>query len=282
MSVLNHILFRTGPAILAALLLAFGGCGFYDTGETLTEEQERAFQRGKQLLREGRQDDALRSFLRVIDRRPRDAPESHFEAADIYLTHLEEPVEAIYHFRRYLEQKPNSPQADLVRGQINRAMKEFARTLPAQPLQHTLERLDLLASIEELENENQQLKREVAGLREEREALHAAVRDAEQRAEAAARQIEDSRREQTRQREETPRSQTATASATPTAETERSARTPSRSRTYTVEPGDNLYRISARVYGTGNRWQEIYEANRDVLPNANSVRAGMTLEIPLD
>ena len=281
MSALNHILFRAGPAILAGLLLAFGGCGFYDSGETLTEEQERAFQRGKQLLREGRQEDALRSFLRVIERRPRDAPESHFEAAVIYLTHLEEPVEAIYHFRRYLEQKPNSPQADLVRGQINRAMKEFARTLPAQPLQHTLERLDLMASIEELQTENQQLKREVAGLREEREALHAAVRDAEQRADTAARQTEERRRDQARQRQEEPRRQT-TASSSQGAETDRTASSPSRSRTYTVEPGDNLYRISARVYGTGNRWQEIYEANRDVLPNANSVRVGMTLEIPLD
>ncbi len=266
---------RPWPVLLAALLLLPGGCGFYETGETVAEEQERAFQRGKQLLREGRREDALRAFLRVIERRAGDAPESHFEAGDLYLNHFEEPVEAIYHFRRYLDQKPNSPQAELVRGQINLAMKEFARTFPAEPLQYTMERLDLTATIEDLREENRRLRRELADLREERESLRTDLLEARQRAEAASRRSPEPREPVARQ---SPSSRTPETS--PSRDEESSAGT--RTRSYTVEPGDTLYRISTRVYGTGTRWEEIFEANRDVLADPNSVRAGMTLEIPLD
>ncbi len=264
-------------------MLAFGGCGFYDTAETVNEEEERSYQRGKQYLREGRQENALSSFLRVIERRPGDAPESHLEAADIYLTHLEEPVEAIYHFRRYLEQKPNSPQADLVRGRINRAMKEFARTLPADPLRYPVERMDLIASVEELERENSELKRAVAQLREESEALRAQVREAEERAEEASRRVQARRQEEASRRQREPQQRASLAASEEPDRSGGDERESSRgTETYTVQSGDTLYRISSRFYGTGNRWDEIYEANRDVLPNANSVRAGMELEIPLD
>lgn len=282
MSVVIHNLLRSALYICAPFVLVFGGCGFYDSGETVDEEEERSYQRGKQLLREGRQEDALSAFLRVIERRPRDAPESHLEAADIYLTHLEEPVEAIYHFRRHLEQKPNSPQADLVRGRINRAMKEFARTLPADPLRHPTERMELIASVEALESENNQLKRAVAELREEREELRERVGEAERRAEGADRLRRELREQEESGAASETRQRASLAESTQSEASGRDDGNSSRTETYTVRSGDTLYRISSRFYGTGSRWNEIYEANRENLPNANSVRAGMQLEIPLD
>jgi nucleoid-associated protein YgaU len=44
--------------------------------------------------------------------------------------------------------------------------------------------------------------------------------------------------------------------------------------------GDSLSRISLRYYGTPNRWQEIYDANRDSLAGANALRPGQPLRIP--
>ena len=44
--------------------------------------------------------------------------------------------------------------------------------------------------------------------------------------------------------------------------------------------GDSLSRISLRYYGTANRWQEIYEANRDVLSRENVLRPGQRLQLP--
>ena len=51
-------------------------------------------------------------------------------------------------------------------------------------------------------------------------------------------------------------------------------------RYHIVVEGDSLSRISLRYYGTANRWQEIYEANRDVLSRENVLRPGQRLQLP--
>ncbi len=51
-------------------------------------------------------------------------------------------------------------------------------------------------------------------------------------------------------------------------------------RYHTVAEGDSLSRISMRYYGTANRWQEIFQANRDVLQGSSALRIGMQLRIP--
>jgi len=51
-------------------------------------------------------------------------------------------------------------------------------------------------------------------------------------------------------------------------------------RVHTVAEGDSLSRISMRYYGTANRWQEIFQANRDVLQGSSTLRIGMQLRIP--
>ena len=49
---------------------------------------------------------------------------------------------------------------------------------------------------------------------------------------------------------------------------------------YTVKKGDSLSRIAKKVYGNGRLWPRIYDANRDQLPNPNTLRPGMVLKIP--
>ena len=51
-------------------------------------------------------------------------------------------------------------------------------------------------------------------------------------------------------------------------------------KTYTVQSGDTLSKISKRFYGTVNRWNDIYQANRDRLSSARSLRVGQELLIP--
>lgn len=51
-------------------------------------------------------------------------------------------------------------------------------------------------------------------------------------------------------------------------------------RTHTVAQGDSLSRLSQRYYGTPNRWQEIYQANSEVLQNSSTLRIGQQLRIP--
>jgi nucleoid-associated protein YgaU len=49
---------------------------------------------------------------------------------------------------------------------------------------------------------------------------------------------------------------------------------------YRVAPGDSLYAIARAVLGQGNRWREIYAANRDKLASPSLIRVGMTLKLP--
>lgn len=51
-------------------------------------------------------------------------------------------------------------------------------------------------------------------------------------------------------------------------------------RTYVVRDGDSLWTIAEAVYGKGSRWQEIFEANRKLLPAADRLTVGDTLVIP--
>jgi chromosome segregation ATPase len=65
--------------------------------------------------------------------------------------------------------------------------------------------------------------------------------------------------------------------STPTRTTIPQVETP---RFHIVVEGDSLSRISTRYFGTANRWQEIYEANREVFSAENVLRPGQRLNIP--
>jgi nucleoid-associated protein YgaU len=51
-------------------------------------------------------------------------------------------------------------------------------------------------------------------------------------------------------------------------------------RVHLVVEGDTLTGISLRYYGTANRWQDIYNANRAAIPSENLLRVGQRLAIP--
>ncbi len=51
-------------------------------------------------------------------------------------------------------------------------------------------------------------------------------------------------------------------------------------RTYTVQAGDNLSKISKQFYGDANKYMKIFEANKDKLADPDKVRAGIELIIP--
>ena len=51
-------------------------------------------------------------------------------------------------------------------------------------------------------------------------------------------------------------------------------------RTYTVQPGDSLSKISKQFYGDATMYTKIFEANKDKLDDPDKIRAGMDLRIP--
>jgi nucleoid-associated protein YgaU len=51
---------------------------------------------------------------------------------------------------------------------------------------------------------------------------------------------------------------------------------------YTVRRGDSLAGIAGRVLGDRERYTELAEANKDVLPDPGAMEVGMVLTIPVD
>lgn len=50
--------------------------------------------------------------------------------------------------------------------------------------------------------------------------------------------------------------------------------------TYTVKKGDTLWAIAKKYLGSGAKYTEIYNANKDIISNPNLITVGMKLTIP--
>lgn len=225
------------------------------------EIRDGDYERGLQLLKEGRNHEALNAFLIVIERR-RDAPQSQLQVGNLYLQHLKDPISAIYHFRKYLETDPQSARAERVRQLIETCMKEFARIFPAKPFEDPLERLDLLELVEQVRNENLELKRQLLAAKTKLEKQLELVRDRDIKLSPVIEEVE--------------------LEVDETIEGERfdSLAPVSRPASYVVEPGDNLSLISEKLYGSAARWMDIYQANRGILDSPHDLKVGEELRIP--
>ena len=51
-------------------------------------------------------------------------------------------------------------------------------------------------------------------------------------------------------------------------------------RVYKVKAGDTLSKISQQFFGDPNKYQKIFEANRDKLSDPNKIQVGQELKIP--
>ncbi len=247
------------------LLLIFNGCTDQQI-EVISEIQEKHYLRGKSLLREGRKQEALEAFLKVVNKRD-DAAESHLESGRLSLTHIKDPIAAIYHFRKYLELKPDATQSKLVRQLIETAQKDFARSLPGQPFEGEFERLDLMNLIEQLKNENLELKKTFA------ESIQR-FEKSQKKFNLLQDQIIAHAQSQAAENENNPTQNVQP--VTPPAVINNVIRP----EVYIVQPGDTLSRISRKLYNTPGRWRDIFNANRDVLPSPHAIRVGQELRVP--
>lgn len=284
----RHILCRLLlPAFVGGLLL-LAGCGEGERVPYASEIDEPSYREGQALLKAGRRQEALTAFLKVVDRRRDDAPESHLEAGLLYAQHINDPLSAIYHFRKYLAQRPNSPQAPLVRQRINAAIRDFARTLPAQPLENQNQRVDLIAAMDRLKQENELLKMQLAEAKTARggTALGGGSAETPQTGTARVRvpevnlpsfSLEPIPTVRTRPTPEPlPRVSPNAPVVPPPNVTGPSAG----SRRHVVRPGDTLMKLAQQYYNNRTRWREIYAANRGAMKSEGDLKVGMELKIP--
>ena len=287
-------------------MLGLAACGDRDRLSYANEADEPNYREGISLLKTGRRQEALTAFLKVIDKRGEDAAESHMEIGLLYLQHINDPLSAIYHFKKYLALRPNSPQAPLVRQRIDAAIREFARTLPAQPLETATKRVDLIAAMDKLKVENDELKQQLADLQANRESANALTVKTQPSADDPAPGASENKLALNFDTVPTVRTRPAppeppvtvktkapallpTKPATATREVARpkpaptlptAASAPSVGRKHVVQKGDTLSNLAQRYYKNRAKWRDIYAANRKVMKNESDIRVGMELVIP--
>jgi len=282
---------RLLPLLAAALALGLAGCGDSDRLGYANELDEPGYREGQSLLKSGRRQEALSAFLKVIDKRD-DAAESHLEVGLLYVQHINDPLSAIYHFRKYLALRPNSPQAPLVRQRINAAIREFARTLPAQPLEGQAQRVDLVATLDRLKQENESLKQQLAEAKVARgqtaplAAGETPLVSTAAPANAVNFTLEAVPTVRTRPSPAAPAGPVRPAPAqtvTPPSTVRPSAPVPVATagpRKHVVRPGDTLSKLAQQYYNNRAKWRDIYAANRNVMKSESDMKVGTELKIP--
>ena len=49
---------------------------------------------------------------------------------------------------------------------------------------------------------------------------------------------------------------------------------------YTIQSGDSLWKLASAHYGDGNKWQALFEANREVIKDPDKIYPGQQIRVP--
>lgn len=235
-------------------LLFLCSCGKNSNG-TVLEKDDGKYQTAQRYYRAGRYQESMTLFLNIIENR-RDAPQSQLEVGRLYLEHFNDPLAAIYHFKKFLEAKPDVEQSAIVRQMIERAKKNFAQTLPGRPFDDDTSRIDLMDLLKQLQDENLSLKKQLAQVSINKPAT-LSTKPALNSSKASKHGVVPDSNKNVKKPGEGKFNQ------------------------YTVDTGDTLSKISSKLYGSAAQWELIFKANSDQLKTPNDLKIGQVLKIPL-
>jgi nucleoid-associated protein YgaU len=183
-----------------------------------------------------------------------------------------------------------------VRALIDTAKREFARTLPGQPLTNQMPRTDLLDELTKLQRENEELRAELAArnaatpmLRVTRGPIASdggTMRPAA--APPAVVPVEDASTIGLAPMQAAPSVERAAPQSHSMATPGPTRVPPLRpdavpaGRRHVVASGDTLFGLTQKYYGTSStaKARAIFEANRDVMKSETDLKPGMELKIP--
>ncbi len=216
-----------------------------DSGLSADEREERdpMVKTAVAYMEQNQWNEAEQALLDALDKDPSMA-KPHLNLALIYQQYKPNYIHAIYHYDRYLELRPESEKASFIKEQRDKVM----RALEVKAVQESPDVQQIVAEIQRLMKENENLKKQLASA--------------------------TSKPKQT--------SPTVVTDSTPStpATTSSSKQKPSH-QIYTAVSGDTLTKIANKFYGDSGKWDTIYEANRDTLASPSSLKVGQTLVIPM-
>ena len=229
--------------LLATVAVLLSGCR---RGVGRLDAQERSLDLIRKAVAtkaEGDIDGAVALYKESLLANP-EAARAHLDLALLLHDHKKDFVPAIYHYRRYIELRPDTEKKEMIEDRLRLAMQIFsARSVKGGE--------DAIMSVTSLEKENAELKSSIERLQAENAKLQ-----------KEAVQLRALVKARTQHRPDTP------------------ASSPRKPRTYRVRRGDSLLSIASDVYGDSTKWSRIYEANRNVIKDKDHVPVDTVLKIP--
>ncbi len=189
---------------------------------------------------EGKYLEAINLYEAALDGSER-AAEVHYKLGLLYDDKMNDPLNALHHFKRFLTITPTGKRAE----EVKRFMKRDELTLLTQ-----------------LSGDTILTQREAAQLRNDNLKLRKQIEDRWAKDKAAATAAK------------------AGPAATRSARPNEKQKIPANARTYTVQRGDTLASISRTFYKSSERWGRILAANPAILEKPTDLKPGQTLVIP--
>jgi tetratricopeptide (TPR) repeat protein len=234
-------------SFLLSIAFLSQGCSGSTARLDRSELESAAAQKASEFVKAGQPDKAAEVLKEAIESGPRMA-RLHLELGVILHESLKDYLGAAYHYRKYLELRTDTQKRALIENRIKAALKLLAAGLAGT------ESAEVPEKLRELEKENGELIARNLKLEEDLRAAQPLLREAAMHSEGAS---------------------AVSGAAVPSAVQDGGG-----VRTYAVQPGDSLSSIAMKFYKDGERWKQIYEANRKELENSNDLRIGQVLIIP--
>ena len=211
---------------------------------------------------------------------------THHELGNIYSDYLNDPLRAVYHYRKWMEMNPDDKtnfedvrlMAETAQKNLFKKLKEeYKESGESKQQSEELQKLrDQLAqtqaSLKQCEEQNQKMKETLLSIKAEREKINArtTARNQQNLAAAAAADKRSAASAAGKKGK-------ASASA---GESSAAAAAGKAVSSYKVQSGDTLIKISQKCYGSSRYYHLIIEANRSRIGKNNQIRVGQTLVIP--
>ncbi len=265
---------RSLVIVIGAMLIFCVACERSGTVSDADAEQEVNYQRARRLCEQQDFPGAAEFYNKALLVNPEFA-NAHLELGLLYENRLADPISAIYHYRRFLELRPESDKKQLAEDFIERAKLSLAAKLPQSPIVDPSELTRLENEKTALLQENATLRTRVAELEKAGNATQLVATGPTTVTVASA-------------APPVPAAVTAPAvapgivmAAAPIMSmSEASTMESPRVRTYIVQRGDTLQSLALRYYGSRAAWDKIFQANRSGLPSKDQLKVGQQLVIP--
>jgi len=247
------------------------------------DDRNPYFRRAIKLTTEQNFHGAIKEYEGALRANP-EVARAHVEMGLIYLDKLGDPVSAIYHFQKYLADRPNAPDREQLQTYIDKAKIDFAITLPNSTAQNA--------------EEYARLKKESVELRQALAQTQAALAEANQKLTEAGVEFARSVPESPSLSSSLPSTETMEQSSENAAPggrislpTATESQTPPRAtpvvstvgaRTHVIQKGDSLWKIASQYYDVDipGAVKKIQEANPQKAANPANLKLGDELIIP--